>query len=459
MKTRTSLIGFFAYAYPENVMKTKIEETVKALESKGVDVNYIGYVIDHDENSIDQAKKKLEETCGNSSSIILVISGWTESPPIFRVIADFLHLPILLWCLSGYHTHAGLISPAAAAGASGLNLPLKIFGAKHVSIYENVGEELNINEAYSFVKFADSLQKFRSMRIASIGYADMNLYSLMYDGVIIKKYTGIHVDNIDFIDIKFLMDKIKNDDKEKFIEDFKKEVCFVTPPTQSDLEMLARTCLAINQTIEEKDYKAITLKCVLGMSKLFNYSPCMIKSVIGNKVETICECDIYGLLAQVIIKELTNTKSIFLEFYEFYKNSVLMGACGFAPFCLCDEEQVKVQGHDWGDAGGLMNVSKLKTGKVTLVKLYVVNGQMHMHLLTGNARTPEKWQEDGWEGKGPIMPSLDIEIDGDMEDFQDNLAGQHYIIAYGDITKIMKRYCKFTGIRFNEHDKIDFDYK
>ena len=138
---------------------------------------------------------------------------------------------------------------------------------------------------------------------------------------------------------------------------------------------------------------------------------------------------------------------------------MLVGACGFAPFSLCAGDKPKVQGHDWGDSGGIMNISELKTGKVTLVKLYSINGQMHMHLVTGNAKTPEKWQEDGWGGKGPNLPSLEIELDSDLEEFRENVAGQHYIVAYGDISKLMQRYCKFTGVRFNEHGNINFDYR
>lgn len=141
---------------------------------------------------------------------------------------------------------------------------------------------------------------------------------------------------------------------------------------------------------------------------------------------------------------------MFLEFFEFYEGSVLMASCGFAPFSLCKGDCIKVKGHDWGGAGGLMNVSELKTGKVTIINLSVKNGEMRMHLVTGNAKTPESFQEEGWkDGKGPKIPSLEIELDKDMGDFQENIAGPHYIIAYGDISELMERYCKFTGIRFN----------
>lgn len=456
---KTSLIGFYAFSYPKEKMNKRVDETVKALKEKGIEVNFIGCVVDHDEESIKKAKEKIDKTAFDSSSITLVISGWTESPPVIKVISNHLHLPILMWSLAGYRTEAGLISPAGAAGATGLNLALKIFGAKHISLYDVVDNGLSTDAAVDFLKFAESIKNLRNTRIVSIGYADMNLYPLMYDGNMIKKFTGIHVDNIDLLDVKLLMDKISEKEILSFIKDFESRICYVGKPSKQDLEILARSYIAINKIIDEKEYKAITLKCVLGMSKVMNFYPCVLESLMGDKVDTICECDIPGLVVQVTIKELTGEKAIFQEFYEFYENSMLVGACGFAPFSLCNEKCVKIQGHEWEKAGSLMNVSKLKTGKVTMVKLYAVNGQMHMHLVTGMAKTPERWQEDGWDGKGPMLPSLEIELDSNMEEFQKSVAGQHYIVAYGDITTLMKRYCRFMGIRFNEHDQIDFNYK
>ena len=91
-KTKTSLVGFFAYAYPEQKCKEKINAR-RALEEAGVEVNFCGYFTDHDENSQKKVKGLLDKTAFDSTSITLVVAAWCESPPVFRVIADHLHLP------------------------------------------------------------------------------------------------------------------------------------------------------------------------------------------------------------------------------------------------------------------------------------------------------------------------------------------------------------------------------
>lgn len=183
---KTSLIGFFAYAYPEVKMKDRIDEAVKALQNRGVEVNFIGYVTDHDEASQIAAKEKLDKTAFDSDCITIVVSAWVESPPMVRVISNHLHLPILMWSLAGYRTEAGLIAPAGAAGATGFNFALKVFGAKHVSLYDMVDKGMRVDEAVDFIKFAAALKRLKNTRVGTIGYADMNLYPLMYDGNLIK---------------------------------------------------------------------------------------------------------------------------------------------------------------------------------------------------------------------------------------------------------------------------------
>lgn len=461
-KVKTSLIGCYAFAYPKDIMQKRIDNARKALEAEGIEVNFCGYFSDHDEKSIREVKEKLDNTSFDSSSITLVVAAWIESPPVFRVLANHKHMPILMWTIAGYRTEnpeEGLISPGPCAGSTGLNFSFMEFGYKHYALYDIVDNPSRVKEAADFIKFADALKKLRNTRICSVGYSDMNLYPLMYNGNTIMKYTGVHVDNIDFHDVWLEMQKVSDKEAEDFIRDFKTKVCFENQPSQRDFEILAKTYLAINKIVEEKDYKGITLKCIYGMSRTMNFSPCMIQSLLADRIDTICECDVYGLLNLVIIRALTGKIGVFQEFMEFYKNSFLTAICGFAPFSLCDENCVKVQGHAWGEAGGIMNVSKLKQGRITLSRLYEVKGEMHMHCVTGNSKLPERWQEDGWENhQGPNYPSMEIVLDTDLKDFQKYIAGQHYIVSYGDNLEIFERYCNFTGIKFNKHKEIDFKY-
>ena len=58
--------------------------------------------------------------------------------------------------------------------------------------------------------------------------------------------------------------------------------------------------------------------------------------------------------------------------------------------------------------------ARVLTGKVTICRLGYSGDEYTMHIMTGLARTPVKWEEAGW---APQLPSLEIVFDAPVEDF------------------------------------------
>jgi L-fucose isomerase-like protein len=101
----------------------------------------------------------------------------------------------------------------------------------------------------------------------------------------------------------------------------------------------------------------------------------------------------------------------------------------------------------FGEFGeGLLNVSKVKTGKVTIARLAHTGSQYALHVATGQAVTPRKWEEAGWTPPAPQLPSLEIILDGPVDEFIQKVLGQHYILSYGDNTETLKDLCQILGV-------------
>jgi len=95
---------------------------------------------------------------------------------------------------------------------------------------------------------------------------------------------------------------------------------------------------------------------------------------------------------------------------------------------------------------GILNVSKIKPGYITMCRLVYTNGEYFMHMVTGEGITARKWEEAGWTQPAPQLPGLEILLK-DVEGFADNVMGQHYIISYGDNTQKIKNLCDILGIK------------
>jgi L-fucose isomerase-like protein len=201
------------------------------------------------------------------------------------------------------------------------------------------------------------------------------------------------------------------------------------------------------QLIDERGYEAISLKDVDGMKKLCGFPPAPILMLLSDaaKVSTIPENDCLGNVTQLMVKYLTGQCAAYLEFYEFFTDRVLAGVPDFVPEEIVDGE-VTVMPAAFGELSqGILNVSKVKPGELTMCRLFYTNGQYKLHMVKGEGISARRWEEAGWTQPAPQLPALEVMI-ADVEDFADKVAAQHYFIAYGDQTRRVKNLCGMLGI-------------
>jgi L-fucose isomerase-like protein len=171
----------------------------------------------------------------------------------------------------------------------------------------------------------------------------------------------------------------------------------------------------------------------------------MLLSDLGH-LATIPENDVPGAVTQLMVRFLTGQVAAYFEFYEFYKDRVLVGVPDYVPNEVVDGP-VRVRLTKFGLLSeGILDVSKVKTGRVTLCRLASRGDRYRMHVVTGEALAPRKWEEAGWEPPAPQLPSLEVVLDITVEEFAQQVLGQHYIIAYGDQRHQIEDLCRLLNI-------------
>ena len=212
--------------------------------------------------------------------------------------------------------------------------------------------------------------------------------------------------------------------------------------------MAAGYYLAVKQLIDERGYDAISLKDVDGMKKLLGFPPAPILMLLSDvaKVSTTPENDSLGNVTQLMVKYLTGQCGAYLEFYEFFEDRVLAGVPDYIPAEITDGETTVIPAAFGELSEGILNVSKVRTGKLTMCRLFMEDGKYCMHMVTGEGITPRKWEECGWTQPAPQLPGLEILLE-DTEAFTQNVMCQHYIISYGDNTRKIRWLCDILGIK------------
>jgi L-fucose isomerase-like protein len=366
---------------------------------------------------------------------------------IVGILRDYLHLPILLWGRGGFTVNGRLVSPAAQAGTSAALDTLKLLGAKMKYIYDYPDSPMSLDKVTDFCVAAKAVNTLAHARIGMMGYADMGLYSLMFDGLQVRTKLGVEVESYDMLEIEQAMQKLPAEAVQGQIAEWKKDWVFEQPVLPPILERVARLTLALNDKIEARGYLACSTKCVYGVTKYMGCTACMAQSMLGDKTHFVCENDVPGMITQTMLGLLTGQSTTFLEMYEYYPDRMLTGVCGFTPTSFIDGGKVSVRGHTWGgSSGGIVNTAQMKAGKVTLARLSLHGERYRMHIVTGKAEKPRDWEELGWAPPAPYFPSLEIIPDDGVEAFAHKALSQHYAVAYGDHRQRLVELCNLLDI-------------
>lgn len=447
-KITAGFVGFGEVNTPREIINKKCREAVALVKSLGINVRTTGPVADDPAGS--QADRAITELKSEDFDFLIVcVAGWIPSWAVLRVIEPFKHKPMLLWGLTGYREKNRFVTTADQAGTTALRQPMRDMNFRFKYLVNRLGKKANVEQIASFARAAAAVEKLRRAKIGMAGYRDMRLYGTLYDGVSLKGRIGPEIEHFDLLEIARYMEALTDADLAAPISHARKNWMFIKEPKPETLRKTARFYLALKHKIEERGYEAVSYADVDGVKKLLKFAPAGALTMLHDNL-TVCsipENDSMGAVTQLIVRFLTGQVAAYLEFYEFTRNGALMGVPDYVPREIV-EGKVTVLPKAFGDFGeGLLNVSRLKTGKVTIARLGYSGNDYFLHVMTGKAKPPRKWEEAGWAPPAPRLPSLEIDFDSDSEEFIQNVLGQHYILAYGDQREVYSDLCALLDIQ------------
>jgi len=444
---KTAFIGFGEVNTPIDIIINKCKKAKEDLEKAGVELGACVYPVtdDYEEKDI---KKALDELKGKDfDSLVVCIAGWIPTHAVVKITEQYKHLPMVLWGLCGWYEGDRLVTTADQAGTSALRKTFKDLGYRFKYVYDIIGKPSKVESVKSFLAAASAARLLRSARIGMAGYRDMNLYGTLYDGSSLKRVVGPEIETFEMLEMAQRYAKLSSEEINGVIDGEMSKWHFVKEAKKESKELAAGYYLAVKSLIDERGYDAVSLKDVDGMKKLLGFPPAPVFMLLGDVagVSTIPENDCLGNVTQLMIKYLTGQCGAYLEFYEFFEDSVLAGVPDYVPAEITDGETTVIPAAFGELNEGILNVSKVKTGTITMSRLFYDNGKYYMHSVVGNGKTPPKWEEAGWTQPAPQLPGLKVYLD-DAEGFAQNVMCQHYIISYGDNSERINDLCAILGI-------------
>lgn len=450
---RAGFVGFGEVNSPRELIDAKCRDAQRALEQRGIEVIAAGPVRD-DPDGLDEQRARAALAQEQFDFLVVCIAGWIPSQTVINVIQEFAHKPMVLWGLTGYTENGRLVTTADQAGTTALRDPMEALGFRFKYVYDTPdGGPSGADKVAQFGNAARALSLLRHAKVGMMGYRDMHLYATLVDGVSLRRVLGVEVEVFDMYEMVQQMETLSSEEVAAVISELRQEWVFDRPVADHNLEKGVRMYLALRGKIPERNYEAISATDVYGVKKLLHFPPAMILQLLVDKagVASIPENDGLGAVTQLIVRYLTGQVGAYLEFYEFFTDRLLMGVPDFVPSAIVDGDVRVLPWPEFaGITDGVLNVSKLKTGHVTICRLASRGDRYRMHIATGEAVTPRSWEEAGWAPPAPQLPSLEVILDSSVDDFAQTVFGQHYIIAYGDHRQALRDLCLLAGIEVIE---------
>jgi len=443
---KAGFVGFGEVNTPVDIIINKCKNAENALIAENLElVSVYPVTDDYEEKDIEKAVNILKSE--DFDFLVICIAGWIPAHAVIKVAENFRHKPMVLWGLSGFMEGDRLVTTADQAGTTALRKTMFDLGYTFKYIYDIIGKPSNSKKVADFGIAACTAKKLRHVKAGMMGYRDMNLYGTLFDGSSLKRVVGPEIETFEMLDIYQRYEKISDSAKQEVIDNCISKWKFLKEAKLESLQKAAGYYLAISELAHERNYEAISLKDVDGMKKLLGFPPAPIFMLLADNdcVCTIPENDSLGLITQLIIKHLTGQIGAYLEFYEFMEDRVLAGVPDYVPSEIVSGAVTVMPAAFGALSEGILNVSKVKTGLITMCRLTNIGDKYYMHMVKGEGITPRKWEEAGWAQPAPQLPGLEILLD-DVEDFAEKVMCQHYIISYGDNTQKIKHLCDILGI-------------
>lgn len=448
MKKQIGFVCFGEVNTPIERLNLKHDEALKALEPLGYEVLDAGLVIDDPAyQTADAAVEKLRGY--DMAGLIVCVAGWIPTHAVIRVTDPFRHIPMLLWGLCGWRENGRIITTAEQAGTTALRPAFEALGYSFKYIYNIIDQPLPMAKIDTFLSACCARKALRNARVGTMGYRDMLLYGTQYEGNSMRGQIGVEVEPFEMLEMVQNLEKLDADAVAEGVRFVKENWVFKKPCDDSVIECGVKYALAIGMKIKERGWEAISLIDVDGMKKLMGFPPAMVFMLLEHYygVLTVPENDVMGAVTQLIMKYLSGSIVPYMEYYEFFTDSMLIGVPDFIPKAATMGDVTVLPAAFGLLNASLLNVSKVQTGYVTCARLVYINGKYRMHVYTAEAKTPMAWNEYGWDDPAPQLPSLQVFPDScTVEDFAQKVSSQHVIVAYGNYVEAIRDFCKLMDI-------------
>ncbi len=364
--------------------------------------------------------------------LIVIFSATHGTVRCITAIGErFRKIPLLIWSIPIRYSLA----------TSGLGAEYLRDRGHSVKLLNNSPGDIAVREEITAAaRAARSFRLSKSFRIGLIGNLSPLMISLPYNLTLLKRKLGPLTLKISLPRLANTLKSVKDSEISDKLTEYKSK--YSSKVSDQTLANALRFQLAIRKFVQDYKLDGIALECWTNLFPKYGVNPCL-----GHLDDLAigCEGDIVSLAGSLILENINGVKPYLADILgvDKEKNTIELSHCS-APISLAaDSSKVSIgERTDPRSKGKTAFVNfDLRQGPATLVRFYG-KGLDKIHMTCGYLQS----KGDYWGGI-----SLVVESKGNTSEFLDNVSGNHYLFAYGDIRKELRMFAEMKGLQVIEN--------
>ena len=422
-------IGFLMLGhrdYPNEIGERMADRAVEQLIESGIEIRRAPSPALEPWQAVNAARELLDSRV---DGVILFLDTWLEAQVAIAAVRELEHLPLLVWGFPMFEKDGRRESTGSAVVYTVIKGALDRVGLPHEGVWGNVDDPKALDRVRIFARAAHARRRLQQTRIGLVGYASMGMYSGTFDHLLMRFRIGPEIEHADSYSIIRRIEAIEKKRCAPVIARLRKRARITDGVTEDHLQTVVRIYLALKDWAGERHLDAICFKCQYEFSQEYGMVGCVPLALLASDgIVAACEGDIPLIVSMIIQRYLTGQAIPYGDVLDRVDNRLLFSSCGFAPFETASSPgDIEIRPAILPYFKGVTNSFVLKPGPVTVLRLSEGIGSYRLTYGTGTGLPTERRQ--GW------APALEVELDGDADDFLAQVTTQHYSIAYGDLSR------------------------
>lgn len=386
--------------------------------------------------AVSAVRKVLDKDC---CGVLFVLSTWVECNVVMSALKELHGRPCMFWGfpldeVEGRRESTGsYVSATMFAGVVrrvGLNCPTIFTSWNNPETKEEIRRFALATSAYDALFYS---------KIGLFGYTSMSIYTGTFDHVLMRWKIGPEIQQMDTYS---LIRRAEESTDEEIKEAENKLRSMSEMRKDLNLDHLRKTMglyVAMKKFCEENKWDAINVKCQYELSKEYKAVPCVALSLLAEDgITTSCEGDILNTVSMYMLQLLSGNTVWYGDSLTYEGNTLQFSPCGYLPLSMSLNKPIIRPFMEHPGFTGIQVEGVLRPEKITWCRLVEDVGSYHIIYGTGTGTETQP--------RGGCMPALNVILDGDINELSKEYAGQHFAVAYGDISKEIEMLASVMGI-------------